>query len=141
MTQNELYELVAEFGEAYGTALRRDSHVARGIDWPENWLKIGHVIGEERAAHLYAGTPSPTLEEMKFWFSWQVENAMDQQDPGITPTLWLCESKEDDEILAVESWGRFLQTELVFRLRGRYPDETSGIKDLKTLYYFSGDEV
>lgn len=141
MTQNELYDLVADHGEAYGPALRRDSYLARGIDWPENWLKIAHHISETRAHLLCHGLATPTPDEMKYLIRWQVEKALDEQNPDIVPTLWLCRHMEDDELIAVEGWGASLHTELKFKLIGRYPDETTAIKDLRKLYLFDSDEI
>ena len=40
LSQNALYELVADFGEVIGIGLRRDSHLLRGVDDPGNWLSL-----------------------------------------------------------------------------------------------------
>lgn len=141
MTQNELYELVADFGEVYGTALRRDSYLTRGIDWPENWLNIDHVIGEHRAELLCNGQVTPTQDEMRGLIRWQVERALDLQDPDVTPTLWFCHNNDDDEIFVIEGWGDSLTVELKFKLIGRFPDETTAIKELKRQYIFSVEDL
>lgn len=140
MTQNELYELVADFGRAYGSALRRDCYLAKGVDWPENWLNIADEIGEARAMELSEGLSTPTSDELKSLIRWQVDHALDDDNPDIVATLWLCQKSGEDDIVAVEGWGTSLHTELKFELIGRYHDETSAIKDLHTQYIFRDDE-
>ena len=141
MTQNELYELVADFGRAYGSALRRDCYLAKGVDWPEDWLNIGDEISEARAEELSEGVATPTADELRRLIRWQVDHALDEEDPEIVATLWLCQKSDEDEIIVVEGWGTSLRTELKFELIGRYPDETSAIKDLHTHYIFRHDEM
>lgn len=141
MTQNELYELVADHGRAYGMALRRDCYLAKGVDWPENWLELTDDIGETRAAELSTGEDLPTAAELRQLIRWQVGRAIDAEDPELVATIWLCQSTTDDEVIAVEGWGTSLHMELKFRLIGHYPDETSALKDVKTQYIFDCDDV
>lgn len=137
MTENELYELVADFGHVYGTALRRDIYLAKGLDWPQNWLEIADEIGETRAEMLSEGLSPPTPAEMQSVIRWQVDRALDYEDPDLVATVWLCQKSADDDVIAVEGWGTSLNTELKFKLIGHYPDETSAIKDLRSRYIFS----
>jgi hypothetical protein len=137
MTENDLYELVADYGQVYGPALRRDIYLARGVDWPRNWLEISNEIGEARAEALSEGLSTPTSSELQSLIRWQVDRALEDEDPALVATLWLCQKVSDDDVIAVEGWGASLYTELKFKLIGHYPDETSAIKDLRLLYIFS----
>lgn len=141
MTENELYEMVADFGEVYGTGLRRDSYLARGIDWPENWLETVDEIGLDRAKELRAGVVTPSHSELRSLICWQINQALTEANPEITPTIWLCHTPEDDDVLAIEGWGNSLHTELKFRLIGRYPDETTAIIAIRKNYIISIDDV
>lgn len=137
MTENDLYELVADCGHVYGPALRRDIYLAKGVDWPRNWLEIADEIGETRAEALSNGTITPSPVELKQLIRWQVDRALDDENPDLIATIWLCQKAPDEDVIAVEGWGASLNTELKFKLIGHYPDETSAIKDLRALYIFS----
>lgn len=141
MTQNEIYEMVADFGEAYGTALRRDSYLVRGIDWPENWLALPDIVTEERAELLSAGHLTPTPEEFKSLIQWQVEKALSEENPSITPTIWFCQTHPDSDVIAIEGWGDSMATELKFVEIGRYADRFDALKELQKLYIFSVDDL
>ena len=141
MSQNEIYELVADFGEVYGGALPRNSHLARGIDWPENWLEISDKIGDVRAEILCQGLDIPSPDELKHLTHWQVNQALAANNPDIIATIWLCCKNDEDEIIAVEGWGASLFTELKFKLIDRYPDKNSAIKDLRMRYLFNADDL
>lgn len=141
MTQNEIYEMVADHGEVYGTALRRDSYLVRGIDWPENWLALPDIMTEERAEQLSEGLSAPTSEEFKSLIRWQVEKALIEENPNITPTIWFCQTDPDSGVIAVEGWGDSMSTELKFVQIGRFADRFEALKELHKLYIFSVDDL
>lgn len=141
MTQNEIYEMVADFGEVYGTALRRDSYLTRGIDWPENWLALGGTIGDERAEQLSEGQHTPTQDELRCLIRWQIEHALAEENPSITPTIWLCQKDRDDAVVAIEGWGDSISTELKFVFIGRYCDEFEAVNAIRKSYIFDADEL
>ena len=140
MSENELYEIVADLGEFQGIALRRDSHLVRSIDWPDNWLEIADDIGEARAETLRIGTATPSDAELRRLIRWQIDRALDDQNPEITPSIWFCRN-DDEEILAVEGWGNDLRTFLRFRCIGCYPNEISARQALAAFYIFSSDDL
>ena len=141
MTQNELYELVADFGEVCGTALRRDSSLARGIDWPENWLEVADAIGEARAETLSEGRDAPTATELRHLIRWQVGRALLEENSEVTPTIWFCQPDAESDVLVVEAWGVFMRTKLTFRLIGRYPTQIDAAHELKKDYLFDVDDL
>lgn len=141
MTENELYELVADHGRAFGSAVRRDCYLAKGVDRPENWLEIIDEIDETRAEALSAGLCIPTSSELRCLIRLQIDRALDDDNPELVATIWLCQMTIDDDVIAVEGWGTSLNTELKFRLIGRYPDETSAIRAVRSEYIFNSDEL
>ena len=141
MAQNSLYELTAEYGEVYGTALPRDSYLLKIIDYPNNWLKISDVIGFERAHQLAIGDGIPLATEIKSMIRWQVGNALNIADASVTPVIWLCDISDTGEIIAVESWDDSLEAEMKFRLIGKYQSQSSAIKDLERHYIFDEFEI
>ena len=141
MDQNSLYELTAEYGEVYGTALPRDSYLLKAIDYPNNWLKICDVIGSERALQLAIGDGIPLATEIKLMIRWQVANALNIADASVTPVIWLCDISDTGEVIAVESWDESLAVELKFRLIGKYQSHSSAIKDLERRYIFDEFEI
>lgn len=138
-TQNALYELVADFGEFYGYALRLDSHLTLGTDRSENWLKMKHDLSVERAHQLYDGD-TPTPDELQKLIDWQIKRAFELNESDHIATLWLCRNSDINEIVAIEGWSNTLDTELKFKWIGRYPDEGSTIQHLNELYIVSMDD-
>ena len=141
MDQNSLYELTAEYGEVYGTALPRDSYLLKIIDYPNNWLKICDVIGSERALQLAIGDGIPLATEIKSMIFWQVANALNIADANVTPVIWLCNISDTGEVIAVESWDESLAVELKFRLIGKYQSKSTAIEDLERHYIFDEFEI
>lgn len=141
MTENDLYELVADCGYVYGPALPRDIYLANGVDWPRNWLEVADEIGDARAEALSDGLSTATSTELHHLIRWQVDHALDAEDPALVATIWLCQKTPDDDVFAVESWGTSLNTELRFNLIGRYPDRTLAIKGLRSLYIFDSSDL
>jgi hypothetical protein len=131
MTQNELYELVAEHGEFYGMSLRRDSYLLRGVDQPESWLEIADEIGEDRARLLSEGAVDPLEIELSHLIRWQADQALAEENDAIVPAIWLCQPDDDSNIIVIEGWGRSIDTELKFVLIGRYPTEIDAIHEIR----------
>jgi hypothetical protein len=102
MEPNDLYELVADYGEFYGMALRRDSHLLRGVDLTENWLDIVEIIGEERAQDLSEGKTVPTHIELSYLTRWQAAQALQAENDAIVCGIWLCQPDADDVVFAIE---------------------------------------
>ena len=141
MDQNSLYELVADYGEVYGTALRRDSFLLKTVDHPDHWLKLSDAIGFERAQQLATGTDQPSSLEMQAMIFWQVEQALQTGDIHKTPVLWLCPLHDTSEVLAVESWDDKMDVELKFKLIGKYKNRSAAIDDLNTHYIFNACDI
>ncbi len=140
LSQNALYELVADFGEVIGIGLRRDSHLLRGVDDPGNWLKLADNIGRDRAAKLKGNSVEPSSVEVQHLIRWQVKNALDHLNAEMTPTIWLCQS-DDGQVLAIEGWGDAIDVELIFCMIGRYPSRAHALDQIKRLYVFDVDDL
>jgi hypothetical protein len=140
LSQNALYELVADFGEVIGIGLRRDSHLLRGIDDPRNWLKLTDEIGRDRASKLKSNSVDASSSEVQHLIRWQVKNALDHLNAEMTPTIWLCQS-DDGQVLAIEGWGDAIEVELIFCMIGRYPSRTHALDQIKLLYVFDVDDL
>ena len=139
-SQNALYELLADLGEVYARALRRDSPFMRGIDIPENWLELSPQIAEARAKVLFEGA-NPTKAELQLLIQWQVTHALEQLDPDVIPTLWICHSHDSAECVVIESWGDTLETQLILKWIGRYSDINAAHHAIDTLYVTSKDNL
>ena len=87
MDQNSLFELTAEYGEVYGTALPRDSYLLKVVDYQENWIRLSYQIGSDRANALTDGLVKPEPWELKAMIRWQVDQALDIADTSVTPII------------------------------------------------------
>lgn len=134
LTENDLFELVADFGEFICIALRRDHYLSRMIDAPEKFVSLAEIIGHERAAFLKDHPESATETEVRSLIEKQIHEALDAQNPEITPTIWLCES-DNGQITMIEGWGEDLNTYLSFRVVGHYASRESALDDLHRLYF------
>ena len=134
MTQNDLYELVADFGEFICTGLKRDHYLARMIEGPEAWLMLADIVGDERAACLKNDPDQATAFEINTLIQRQIHEALDEQDPDITPALWMCES-DNGQITLIEGWGEELTIELRFCVIGQYPSREDALDDLHRHYF------
>jgi hypothetical protein len=141
MDQNSLFELVANYGEVYGTALPRENYLLKTIDRPDNWLEITDIVGVERAQILAKGEDMPLALEMQALIAWQVEHALMLADTTVTPVIWLCSLHDTSEVIAVESWDESLEVELKFRLIGKYKSSSSAIEHLGKAYIFNASEI
>lgn len=139
-SQNDLYELVADFGEALGIGLRRDSHLAHAIDDPKNWINLKDEIGSARVHELSAQLVEPSADELDRLFRWQVKTALDQLNAEITPTIWLCQA-DGGQVLAIEGWGDAIEVELLFRIIGKYPSRSDALGELSLLYIFDVNDL
>lgn len=140
LSQNALYELVADFGEVIGIGLRRDSHLLRGVDDHRNWLKLTDEIGRDRASKLKSNSVDASSSEVQLLIRWQVKNALDHLNAEMTPTIWLCQS-DDGQVLAIEGWGDAIEVELIFCMIGRYASRTHALDQIKLLYVFDVDDL
>ena len=134
MTQNDLYELVADFGIYVCCALRRDHYLARMIDPQGNWDDIKANIGSDRVALLKDDPSQATDREFKSIIDMQIRNALESQNPDTTPTIWLCE-RDSGTITMIEGWGEEITVELRFHVIGHYPSRDSALDDLHHLYF------
>jgi hypothetical protein len=134
ITQNDLYELVADFGVFLCTALRRDHYLTRMIDEPGNFLSLADTLGHERATVLKNHPERATDSEVKALIEKQIRDALEAQDPEITPAIWLCES-DNGNITLIEGWGEDLKSYLRFRVIGHYDSRNDALDDLHRLYF------
>jgi hypothetical protein len=133
-TQNDLYEMVADFGAFLCIALRRDHYLARMVDQPETFLALADQIGDDRARLLQAFPEHATDIEFKTLIKKQIENALEQQHPDVTPALWLCEA-DNGQLTLIESWGEDINVELRFQIVGHYASRDDALDDLRRLYF------
>lgn len=134
LTEHDLYELVADFGEFICVALRRDHYLTRMIDEPEKFQSLAGTLGRKRAAFLKDHPESASEAEMGTLIEKQIREALDAQNPEITPAIWLCES-DNGQITMIEGWGEDLNTYLSFRVVGHYASRKSAIDNLHRLYF------
>ena len=139
--QNSLFELVAEYGDVYGSALPRESYLLKTVDAPRNWLALSGVIGSERAQQLANNEGEPEPSEMQALLIWQVDHALNIADASVTPVIWLCHLNDTGEVIAVESWDDSLEVELKFRLIGKYESKSAAVTYLETHYIFDVSDV
>jgi hypothetical protein len=74
--QNSLFELVAEYGDVYGTALPRDSSLLKTVDAAQNWLALSDALGSDRARQLAGNEGDPKPSEMQALIRWQADRAL-----------------------------------------------------------------
>lgn len=134
LSEHDLYELVADFGVFLCTALRRDHYLTRMIDEPGNFLSLADTLGHERATVLKIHPERATDSEVKALIEKQIRNALEAQNPEITPTIWLCES-DNGNITLIEGWGEDLKAYLRFRVIGHYASRDDALDDLHRLYF------
>lgn len=134
LSEHDLYELVSDFGVFICTALRRDHYLAHMIDRPETWLDLADRIGQERAKLLKEFPEQATDLEFNKLIEKQIRDALDEQNPEITPTIWLCES-DNGQITMIEGWGEDLTVYLHFRVVGHYDSREDAFDDLNRLYF------
>ena len=140
LSQNDLYDLVADFGECLGMGLRRDSHLTRGVSDSKNWLKLSNEIGSDRAIKLSEGLCIPTRREESRMIQFQIENALSALNPDDVPSLWLC-TADDDRVLLIEGWGESMDVELLFNLIGSYSSRDEVFEQMKSLYITEIDDL
>ena len=138
LSEHDLYELVADFGVFLCTALRRDHYLTRMIDEPGNFLSLADTLGHERATVLKIHPERATDSEVKALIEKQIRNALEAQNPEITPTIWLCES-DNGHITMIEGWGEEINVELRFHIIGHYPSRKEAIDNLHCLYHTTLD--
>ena len=141
MDQNSLFELTAEYGEVYGTALPRDSYLLKVVDYQENWIRLSYQIGSDRANALTNGLVKPEPWELKAMIRWQVDQALDIADTSVTPIIWLCHINDTGDIVAIESWDHSMDVELKFRFIGRFKNYSSAIEHLHQHYIFDALDI
>lgn len=139
--QNSLFELVAEYGDVYGTALPRDSSLLKTVDAAQNWLALSDALGSDRARQLAGNEGDPKPSEMQALIRWQADRALAVADIGVTPVIWLCALNDTGEVIAVESWDDRLDVELKFRLVGKYKSKSSAIDYLEQHYIFDAGDL
>lgn len=139
-TEHDLYELVVDFGEFVCTALRRDHYLTRMVDQPETWLALADTLGVERARLLKENPEQADKHELNLLFRLQIKEALERQNPEITPSIWFCET-DSGHITMIEGWGDEINVELRFRIIGHYPSRKKAIDNLHALYHTNLDNI